>query len=185
MARVVATRARGAEPPQALAFGDHDALVPGGPASAAGRHAAGAPVDMSFFEDDDASLLAELLNECTPRAAEGAARAAAAAPNCLNQAHRRGCTECVAALRCGSGLGGGLRRPFPPQRLGLQGATVLPTDRRTPSPPPQVHPRAEPRGGAPVQAVWRRGAVRSALRRGRLRTRQPGTLVRRRMRAAF
>jgi len=111
MARVVATRARGAEPPQALAFGDHDALVPGGPVSAAGRHAAGAPVDMSFFEDDDASLLAELLNEHTLCAAAGAARPAAAAPNCLNQAHRRGCTECVAALRRGSGLGGGLRRP--------------------------------------------------------------------------
>ena len=109
MARVVATRARGAELPLALACGDDDALMPGGQASAAGRHAA--PVDMSFFEDDDASLLAELLDERTPRAAAGAASPAAAMPNCLNPAHRRGCTEYVAALRRG-----GLSAVAPPRQ---------------------------------------------------------------------
>ena len=111
MARVVATRARGAEPPPALAFVDDDALVPGGPASAAGRHAAGGPVDMSFFEDDDATLLAELLDERSP----SAAARPAAAPNCLNQAHRRGCTECVAALRR-SGQSASMCRPIAQQK---------------------------------------------------------------------
>ena len=160
MARVVATRARGAEVPLALAFvDDDDALVPGGPAPAAAE-----PVDLSFFEEDDATLLAELLDERSPTAA---ARSAAAS-TCLNQAHRRGCTECVAALRR-SGWWPRKRRPnAPPKRLAPAWHTPLwPADPQKSSPLPQVHPRAQPRGGAPVQAVRRRGAVRSAARRGR------------------